>query len=181
MAMRMLQSGGAAILTDGVRAADDENPHGYFEFEPVKELDQPNRDIAWLKNARGKTIKIISHLLTWLPESYDYRVLFMQRDLRELVASQQRMLAARGEVVQADDQHDTALYAQHLEAVYRFLAARSCFTTLWVPYRDVIEQPAVQARRIAEFVDTPLDVDKMVSAVDRQMYRNRREERSRLS
>src|SRR5213593_4363024 len=96
MAMKMLEAGGMPILADGIRTPDISNPKGYYEFEPVKGLDKGG-DVAWLAEARGKAVKIISFLLTWLPEHYDYRVIFMQRDLREVLASQNAMLAHRGE------------------------------------------------------------------------------------
>src|SRR4029453_16905754 len=80
MAMKMLEAGGVPILTDGIRTADISNPKGYYEYEPVKELDK-GRVPAWLPEARGKAVKIISFLLTFLPENYDYQVIFMERDL----------------------------------------------------------------------------------------------------
>src|ERR1700730_12387191 len=86
MAMKMLDAGGMPTLTDGIRAADESNPKGYYEFERVKELDK-NGDIAWLSDARGNAVKIISFLLTFLPESFDYQVIFMDRDLDEVLAS----------------------------------------------------------------------------------------------
>jgi hypothetical protein len=126
MAMRMLEAGGLPIVTDGLRRADLANPKGYYEFEAVKGLDK-QADTAWLADARGKAVKIISFLLTYLPESYDYRVVFMRRDLGEVVASQNQMLDARGEERGAADDRTSALYAQHLEQVERFLRLRSCF------------------------------------------------------
>ena len=67
MMMGMLEAGGVTPLVDGVRAADASNPKGYFEFEPVKALTIDG-DPSWLPAARGKAVKIISFLLTWLPE-----------------------------------------------------------------------------------------------------------------
>ncbi len=92
MLMNMLLDGGVPLLTDGIRNADHGNSRGYFEYEPVKALEK-HGDLSWLPRARGKAVKIISFLLTWLPERYDYRVIFMQRDLDEIIASQNRMLA----------------------------------------------------------------------------------------
>src|SRR3954449_579427 len=86
MAMKMLEAGGVPILSDGIRTADVSNPKGYYELERVKELDKGG-DTAWPAEARGKAVKIISFLLTWLPETYDYQVIFMQRDLQEAIAS----------------------------------------------------------------------------------------------
>ncbi len=173
MAMRMLEAGGVPILTDGVRTADDSNPKGYFEFEPVKGLDKPG-DHAWLAGARGKAVKVISFLLTYLPESYDYQVIFMRRDLDEIVASQNKMLDTRGEARGAEDARLKALYSEHLGQVERFLARRACFATLSVEYADVLATPAAQAARVNAFVGGRLDVDAMASIADRALYRNRR-------
>jgi hypothetical protein len=175
MAMKMLQAGGLPLLTDGARAADAGNPNGYFEFEPVKELDK-NGDLSWLRRARGNGVKVISWLVTWLPEGYDYQVVFMQRDLNETIASQHAMLRRRGVPEGIEDVTGMRrIYARHIEEVHRFLDHRRCFTTLPVDYRDVIERPSLEAARLAEFLHRPLDIERMAAAVDPGLYRNRRE------
>jgi len=174
MLMNMLLGGGVPLLTDGIRTADHSNSRGYFEYEPVKELEK-HGDLSWLPRARGKAVKIISFLLTWLPEHYDYRVIFMQRDLDEIIASQNQMLARReesGDTV--GDSRTRTVYADHLEQVARLLARRRCFRTLSVSYRDAVGDPKRQARRISDFLDRSLDVDRMVAMVDPQLYRTRR-------
>ncbi len=95
MMMQMLQAGGLEILTDAVRTPDGSNPKGYFEFEAVKDLDK-GPPPAWLTGARGKAVKIVSSLVRWLPESHDYQVIFMRRNLDEVILSQNKMLADRG-------------------------------------------------------------------------------------
>jgi hypothetical protein len=175
MAMMMLEAGGVPLLTDAVRLADESNPNGYFEFEPVKQLGSAG-DLGWLADAGGRAVKIISFLLTWLPETHDYRVLFMQRDLDEVIASQQKMLLRRGEAAATAGASDMReIYAQHLVQVERFLSNRRCFTRLPVGYRDVIERPDVEARRISDFLGGGLDIGRMAGVADRQLYRNRRE------
>ena len=174
MAMKMLEAGGVPIVTDGIRTADESNPKGYYEFERVKELDK-NRDTAWLGEARGKAVKIISFLLTYLPDTYDYHVVFMNRDVDEVLASQNKMLAARGEPADAaDDAKMREAYGKHLEKVGRFLRNRQCFTTLQVRYRDVIDTPAAEARRLNEFLGGRLNVEQMATVADRELYRNRK-------
>lgn len=173
MAMRMLEAGGLPIVTDGLRRADTANPKGYYEFEPVKGLDKQG-DTAWLADARGKAVKIISFLLTHLPESYDYRVVFMRRDLGEVVASQNQMLDARGKERGAADDRTSVLYAQHVEQVERFLRQRSCFSVLMVDYAAVVADPAGQAARINQFVGGGLDVERMATVAEPALYRNRR-------
>jgi sulfotransferase family protein len=174
MAMKMLEAGGVPIVTDGIRTADDSNPKGYYEFERVKELDK-NGDTAWLGDTRGKAVKIISFLLTYLPDSYDYQVVFMNRDVDEVLASQNKMLVARGEAADtADDAKMRDVYGKHLEKVGRFLRSRSCFRTLQVGYRNVIDNPAAEAGRLNEFLGGRLDVAQMAAVADRELYRNRK-------
>lgn len=173
MMMRMLVAGGVPALVDGVRAADVSNPNGYFEFEPVKGLDKDG-DLSWLPGARGKAVKIISQLLTWLPESYDYRVVFMHRDLDEVLASQQAMLSRRGEPAgHGDEPRMRELYTAHLDQVQRFLAGRRCFRPLYVHYREAVADPAAAAAQVAALVGRPLDQNAMARAVDGSLYRNR--------
>ena len=172
MMMNMLGRGGVPVLTDGIRSSDDSNPRGYFEYEPVKELGKDG-DRSWVLLARGKAVKIISFLLTWLPETCDYRVIFMQRDLDEIIASQNQMLARRGEPAGAADATMRDVYAGHLREMERFLASRRCFRTLPVSYREVLGEPEREACRIRDFLDRSLDVGRMTAAVDRQLYRNR--------
>jgi hypothetical protein len=170
----MLQAGGLPIVADDRRVADDANPHGYFELELVKHLGEKGGDTSWLPDARGKAIKIVSYLLTWLPESYDYRILFMERDLDEVVASQKKLLALRGERHPAGAEEATKdLFRTHLEQVHRLLERRTCFTTLRVQYQDAIDQPFREAQTIARFLGISLDVTRMAAAVDRTLYRNR--------
>ena len=113
MAMRMLEATGLTIVVDGIREADEDNPKGYFELERVKDLAQEN-DWEWLQEARGKAIKIISYLLKELPDDHNYKVLFMRRDLREVLASQAKMLERRGESNDSDDERMIELYENDL-------------------------------------------------------------------
>jgi hypothetical protein len=174
MVMNMLRGGGVPLLTDGIRKPDRSNSRGYFEYEPVKELDK-NGEHAWLPRARGKAVKIISFLVTWLPETYDYRVIFMQRDLDEIIASQNQMLARPEEPGnRAADYRTREIYADHLKQVARLLERRRSFRTLSVSYREAVEDPEREARRMCEFLDRSMDIDRMVAIVDPQLYRNRR-------
>ena len=173
MAMRMLEAGGIPIVTDNVRTADNSNPNGYYEFEAVKSLDR-SADRAWLRTARGKAIKIISFLLPYLPEDNRYQVIFMHRDLDEVLASQNKMLAARGEPSSTPDAELRTAYQTHLERVHRLLEARRCFEVLHVNYVDVLHDPRREAERLARFLNRLLDVDRMASVTNQDLYRNRR-------
>lgn len=173
MMMKMLVAGGVAPVVDGIRTADIDNPNGYFEFEPVKDLDKRGADLSWLGRARGKAVKIISFLVTWLPEDHNYDVILMQRDLDEVLASQHQMLGRLGAHDVPAATAARATFESHLAQLDRFLAVRPCFRTLRVPYRDAVERPAETAAAVAAFLGRRLDTQAMAAAVDRALYRNR--------
>ena len=173
MMMAMLEAGGVEILTDLVREADEDNPRGYFEFEPVKQLAK-DRSKAWLEDAPGKAVKIISELLKELPSGVSFRLIFMNRKLEELIASQNKMLVRRGEPPAAgDDEKMLLLFERHLEKVKQWIDRQSHFEVLLVDYKKVLEDPDGQAEQIRAFLQRDLDVTKMAHVVDRQLYRNR--------
>jgi hypothetical protein len=175
MAMQMIVAGGIAPLTDGVRVADADNPRGYFEFERVKAL---RTDKAWLDEARGKVVKVIHMLVPELPDDRPYRVVFLDRDVREVVKSQTTMLARSGKSGGGlPPDRLAAIYAQQLAQVHAWLAARPNFAVLSVRHADLIADARGQAARIAKFVVQPtapeLDIDAMTAAVDPSLHRNR--------
>lgn len=173
MAMKMLEAGGIELLTDGIRTADESNPKGYFELERVKELDKRG-DASWLQDAKGKAVKIISFLLVHLPETANYKVIFMHRDLGEVLASQKKMLAERGEAAETGDDRMVQLYEEHLKKVKRLTASRSCFDVIDVVYNDVLSDAPAEVARISTFLGGGLDTGRMAAAVDQELYRNRK-------
>ena len=172
MSMKMLEAGGVEIAQDGLREADEDNPKGYYELERVKELDKGG-DKTWLKDVRGQGVKIISFLLPELPDTNNYKILFMRRHIDEVLASQQKMLDRRGEENKTEDDRMKDLYEKHLSRVDVMLRTRECFESLDLPYREILEDGAGFAKRIAEFLELPLDVEKMTGVVDKALYRNR--------
>jgi phytoene dehydrogenase-like protein len=168
----MLEAGGLPILSDDARKADESNPEGYREMERVKELARGG-DASWLREARGRAIKIIAYYLPYLPPDLNYRVVFMQRDLTEVLASQRRMLAARDETSDADDERLQGLFRDHLGEASRLLSERPCFESLEVRYREVIDDPERVAATVAGFLGGGLDVRAMAATVKPELYRNR--------
>lgn len=173
MMMKMLEAGGIPPLTDAVREADHDNPQGYFEFERVKQLDKGDND--WLPQVEGKAVKIISALLQHLPDAYDYKVIFMERHMPEILASQRKMLAHRGEdAEQMDDARMADLFAKHVANTKTSLQQQPHFDVLYVHYSDVLATPDVQALRVSEFLGNRLNHEAMAEVVDPDLYRNRR-------
>jgi hypothetical protein len=130
-------------------------------------------DRNWIGDARGKAIKVVSSLLNHLPDTNYYKVVFMRRDLGEVLASQAKMLDRRGEENTVSDADMLQMYRQHLEKVEFQLRFRSNFDALFVLYTDVLSDPRQEAEKMAAFLDCGLDVDKMVAMVDSKLYRNR--------
>lgn len=172
MAMRMLASGGMTVVTDGIRAADEDNPNGYFEDERVKALAK-TPDKAWVAEARGKALKVVSLLLQHLPATNRYQVVFVHRALPEVLASQAKMLVRRGQKSDASDADMTRVFEGHLAKVRQLLTSSPQFELLEVRHEVVIKDPLGEARKIQQFLGRPLDVDKMAAAVDPKLHRNR--------
>lgn len=174
MLMQMLEAGGVDVVADFERAADPDNPEGYYELERVKEIDR-GRDTAWLADARGRAIKIVSHYLRYLPDTNNYRVIFMHRSLDEVLASQATMLERRDADAGADDARMKELYIEHLAKAARELASRPCFDTLDLQHRATIRDPAAAAAHINRFLGGSLDEAAMATVVNPDLYRKRAE------
>ncbi len=172
MAMKMLDAGGLGTVVDGQRTADDDNPKGYFEDERVKRLHEMTEK-AWVAEARGKVIKVISFLLKDLPDTNYYKVVFMRRNLDEVLASQNKMLVNRGEPNETPDERMKELYSTHIKQVENLLEARENFEVIYVDYTTILSDPLDNAIKLNSFLDLNLDTDKMASVVDKNLYRNR--------
>jgi nucleotide-binding universal stress UspA family protein len=171
MMMQMLAAGGMPVLTDSARPPDADNPRGYFEFEPAK---RTARDAAWLAGAAGKAVKLVHVLLPDLPRGYEYRVLFMQREMDEVLASQRAMLQRLGRRgADLSPERLAAAFSEQLRRVQEWLARQPHVSVLTLDYREVIEHPLGVSRRINEFLGGALDPAKMAAAVDPLLYRQR--------
>lgn len=171
MMMRMLDAGGMPVLIDDLRRADDDNPAGYYEYEPVK---QTRRDPSWIPSGLGKATKMVYRLLYDLPADYAYRVLFMRRNLDEVLASQQKMLARNARTDQVDDAEMARLFRSELGRFDAWIKNQPNFSLLDVSYNELLADAAPIARRVAKFLDGRVDPDAMCAVVDPSLYRNRR-------
>lgn len=172
MMMKMVDAGGIPPLTDELRAADEDNPKGYYEFERVKQMDKG--DTGWVPEARGKAVKVISALLKFLPTTEEYRVIFIRRNIDEILASQRKMLIHRGEDPdRQDDAQMKVLFEKHLRSVEEWLASRRNVRTLYVHYSDMLGNPKPQIERVNAFLGGKLDTARMAEVVDPALYRNR--------
>jgi LPS sulfotransferase NodH len=171
--MMILNAAGIQNLTDNERRPDDDNPRGYFELERVKKMK--DGDLAWMKNARGKSVKVISALLPYLPQEFNYRVFFMLRSLPEILASQRKMLINRGENPEKTSDAEMALsFEQHLNQIKEWLYHQPNFTTLYVDYNQLLKDPKPIIHQVSQFLGGDLDEDKMLNSIDPNLYRQRK-------
>jgi hypothetical protein len=169
--MQMLNAGGLPVLSDGERKADTDNPKGYLEWERIKQLP---KDPSLIAEAEGKVVKVISQLILSLPSDHEYRVVFMQRPLPEVLKSQDEMLRRRGT---SDSITNTSAieeaFQRHLIEVNKWLAGKANVQVSRVHYHRVLREPKVVAEETAAFLQVPLDIEAMVRQVDGSLYRNR--------
>lgn len=169
--MQMLAAGGMPLLTDLERKPDIENPRGYREWEPIKLLPkEPNR----IDEAEGKAVKVISQLLLSLPQGRNYKLIFMERPLPEVLASQDEMLKRRGSAELVDAALLTSAFRDHMREIVDWLEHRTDIPICRVGYRKILSDPAGCSKSVRDFLGIDLNVEAMALAVDPSLYRIRR-------
>ncbi len=171
MMMKILEVGGMEIVTDNIRKADEDNLHGYYEYEKVKKMQE---DTSWLKETRGKAFKMISQLLYELPANENYKVIFMKRNMNEILASQKKMLENRGNNKdEISDEKMGEFFNKHLSKIMEWMGERKCMDVLYINYNDILENPDEQIKILNRFLNDKLNIEKAVNAIDKSLYRNR--------
>ncbi len=174
MMMMMIEAAGITPLIDGVRTADDDNPKGYYEFERVKKIKD---DTAWLEDAKGKVVKMISQLLLDLPDGYAYRIIFMRRAIGEILASQKQMLIRRGTFKEGggvgDDQMGEML-CKHVDVVLAKVAGMADAELIEVDYNALLTGETESIERINALLGGDLNTGAMAAVIDKSLYRQRK-------
>lgn len=173
MMMKMLLVGGMEVVSDNVRQADEDNPEGYYELESVKNVKE---DTSWLADAEGKVVKMVSMLLYDLPFDHEYKVVFMRREMAEILASQKAMLARKGEEPKQNDGEMGELYERHLQEILEWLARQTNISFMEIDYNQIMNDPLSEINKLNSFLGGLLSSDKMAEIVNTDFYRQRREE-----
>jgi hypothetical protein len=171
MMMKMLVEGGLPAVVDSLRQPDEDNPNGYFEIEASKSLK--DGDKKWLYAAHGKVVKVISYLLEFLPDDLSYDIIFMERELCEILASQRKMLQRRNETSALSDAEMEAQFREHLRAVKYWTARKPNMRILFVKYSAMVKSPETLCKSIVDFLEISLDEKAMQSVPSQSLYRNR--------
>ena len=165
--MQMLKTGGMEILADEKRKPDESNPKGYLEFEAVKKLAQDN---TCLKNQSGKAVKVISSLLKYLPEEQKYKIIFMNRDMHEIIKSQRRMLKKDEKIFSKEL---IKAFLKELKNVKEWVKQQPNKDLLNINYKKVVKNPSEQIDKIIEFLGISLDKNAMIETIDPSLYRSK--------
>lgn len=172
MMMKMLEAGGMEVVTDGIRKADEDNPRGYYEFERVKKIKE---DKSWLPECKGKALKMVSMLLYDLPADYKYKIIFMQRDIQEMLASQAKMLQRLGrQGGNVSNEEMAEKYEKHLKEIGDWLSKQTNIDVLCVRYNDVIEDPIAHSAIVNRFLGGLFNEFNMARVVEPSLYRQRK-------
>ncbi|MBX7165810.1 MAG: sulfotransferase family protein [Pirellulales bacterium] len=171
MMMKMIEKGGIPVLIDNIRTADEDNPNGYYEYEPVKKTKE---DSSWVAGGMGKVVKMVHLLLLDLPLDYKYRVIFMRRHLDEVVKSQNVMLERHGEnTADLPPAAIKKLYLSQIDKVQQYVDTHpQCFEMIEIDYNEMLANPGPCVEQISDLLDG-LDKQAMLGVVDPKLYRNR--------
>jgi len=168
MMMQILQAGGVELFYDNIRLPDENNPKGYFECEKVKSLAKNN---SWVVDAKGKALKVIAQLLYYLPNNINYNVIFMQRNIEEIMISQQKMLGKNETSTYSTSISE--VFKKELEKVKNWADKEPHINILYLNYSDIIHNPLPEIKKIADFLPYDLQEDKMLTEIDLKLYRNK--------
>ena len=169
MMMQLLEAGGVPALTDGEREADSDNPNGYYEYEPAKSRGDHR---GWLDQAGGKVVKMVAQLLPNLPPDRKYRVIFMERPLEEVIASQDAMLERLDRPKAGKRSNLARTYMAQIEQVKRVLARHEDrIAVLPIDYRRAIAEPDSVVAEVSAFLGSVLDTEAAAKAIDPTLRR----------
>ncbi|MBN2044151.1 MAG: sulfotransferase [Anaerolineales bacterium] len=171
--MMMLDAAGIPPMQDHIRSADDDNPKGYYEYERVKAM--PEGDIDWVKDAPGKSVKVITALLKHLPDRYSYDMIVMRREMAEILASQKKMLVRRGEDPdKVSDQEMADLFSKHFSQVMSWVRQQKNIRYIEVSYNEILAEPEAEIEKVNQFLGGNLDTAAMLAKIDPALYRQRK-------
>ncbi|MBI9089417.1 MAG: hypothetical protein JEZ12_09375 [Desulfobacterium sp.] len=170
--MQVLEKSGMEILTDNVREADESNKCGYYEFEKVKKM---MNDVSWVPQAEGKAVKVIVQLLDYLPDGFEYKVIFMERDYDEIVNSQSKMLDRLGpKKIKTDKAQLKKTFQKQVGDIKNRLQQKDNFLLINVSYGNLIFHPESEIEKMEAFFTTKFDRKTICSAIDPDLYRERK-------
>jgi hypothetical protein len=163
-----MKEGGLPVATDGIRKPDESNPKGYLEVESI--IDKLRDNPEFVFNFKDQVLKVIAYGLQYLP-SGNYKVVYMERNIEEVLDSMEKMMNSTDE-----ERAETKLAFEKLnEKTKSEISQRKDMEVLFINYNEILSDPEEQLAKVHRFLDERnLDLEKMVQAVDKKLYRQRR-------
>lgn len=164
--MQLLNKSSLEILSDGIRQKDVSNPEGYYELEAVKGIV---RDNSFLKDATGKVVKIVAPLPVYLDKSLDYRIVFMRREIEEVLRSQEKML---NKDQTSEREKFRTIYEMHLKKTYHFFESNS-IPYIDIQYKQLLNESEQELKRLIDFLELSTPIEELLSVIKVDLYRNK--------
>ncbi len=164
--MQLLNKSSLEILSDGIRQKDISNPEGYYELEAVKGIV---RDNSFLKDAAGKVVKIVAPLPVYLDKSLDYRIVFMRREIEEVLRSQEKML---NKDQTSEREKFRTIYEMHLKKTYHFFESNS-IPYIDIQYKQLLNESEQELKRLIDFLELSTPIEELLSVIKVDLYRNK--------
>jgi len=163
---QLLNKSSLDILSDGIRQKDISNPEGYYELEAVKGIV---RDNSFLKDAAGKVVKIVAPLPIYLDKSLEYRIVFMRRDIEEVLKSQEKML---NKDQTSEREKFRTIYEMHLKKTYHFFDSHS-IPYIDIQYKQLLNNSEQELAKLIEFLNLSTPIEDLLSIIKVDLYRNK--------
>jgi tetratricopeptide (TPR) repeat protein len=182
--MQILEAAGIPPFTDNRRQADESNSKGYYEHDKVASL-LSNPDKSWIREAKGTAIKIVVPLLAGLPrklseadsepEPLHYRLLFMERDMEEILQSQDTMLQRLGKSRPASGKaaNISKVYRQQERHAKSWCAGLGIHA-MSVSFHALVHHPDEVLPQVAGFLGVSDNLPTVGACIDPTLHRARK-------
>ncbi|HOK08063.1 MAG TPA: sulfotransferase domain-containing protein [Candidatus Hydrogenedens sp.] len=172
LVMQILYAGGIPLLFDSERLPDNNNPYGYYEHSKIKALTK-NSDLSWLNSYQGYAVKIVSPTLAKLNIQFPARIIFMMRSIQEIIESQQKMITRKThltlEQIKSEDLYK--IYEKHIQQTLNLLQINPYLKILKIEFSNLFHDTDNTIMKIIHFLDGELDIEKMKSVINPELYR----------
>ena len=169
--MQILQSLQIKLFTDNHRSADESNPKGYFEHQWVKTIEKDN---SWLTDVKGKAIKIVSPLIKYLPVDLNYKIIFMNRDLDEIIQSQERMLTENNKKDDATNSEELKqIFLKDLKQSKDWIHTQLHSEVLEILHSKLLKNPETELEKIKSFLKIDINTTLILKVIDKNLYRSK--------
>jgi len=169
MMMQIIHNSGAPMSFDhDTRPPDENNPKGYFELEGGKIINKLMSGSFPIEDFKGEFIKITAYGMKFLPKG-NYKVIYSERNIDEILDSMEKMAKIKDE--NREETRET--FVKLNEMIKTLISEREDIDILFVSYNAILDRPEENIKAIYDFLDDPqLDLDKMISTVDKSLHRN---------